>query len=424
MFGSGVLKDGILKPWIWLALAIAAGIISWSYTHRVLRPWESYVDVTRGHLKAQMGDLYPRWVGARELLLNGHSPYGKEVSEEIQVGFYGHPLEQNYDKPGSEILDEQRFAYPVYVVFLLAPTVHMDFSELQDWAAILFAALTALSVWLWMAVLRYRPPFWLLMCTVLFVLATPQVMQGLRLRQFSLLVAFLIALAAWFVSRERYFFGGMLLAIATIKPQMALLCIAWFLLWSFGDWKRRGSLVGGFGVTLCILIGAGLYVLPGWPREFLEGIEAYRRYYPTTSPLRLALGDWIGGAFSILLVIALFARAWRNRTVLPQSRVFAETLSLFLVASSLVLPLLTPFNQVLLLLPALMLLRDWRKVPRIGHAAFGALMAWPWIASLVLLVHPPRIQSLSRLPLLPSLLVLVFPFVIAGLLFIRLRRAH
>ena len=57
-----------------------ASAISWTYMHRVLLPWEYYVNVQHGPLKEEMGDLYPRWVGTRELLLNGRNPYGKEVS--------------------------------------------------------------------------------------------------------------------------------------------------------------------------------------------------------------------------------------------------------------------------------------------------------------------------------------------------------
>ena len=139
-----------MKPWLWFLLAVAASTVSWSYMHRVLLPWEYYVNVQRGQLKAQMGDLYPRWVGTRELLLNSRNPYGKEVSSEIQMGFYGRPIEQSYDKPASEIIDEQRFVYPVYVVLLLAPTLHVDFSVLQIWTPWVFGALTAIGVWLWM----------------------------------------------------------------------------------------------------------------------------------------------------------------------------------------------------------------------------------------------------------------------------------
>ena len=146
------------RLWLWLPLSIVACAVSWSYMHRVLLPWEYYVNVKQGRVKAQMGDLYPRWVGTRELLLHGRNPYGTEVSHEIQMAFYGHSIEQSYDKPESEIIDEQRFVYPVYVVLLLAPTVHADFGQLQTWAPAVLAGLTAVGIWLWLGVLRWRPP--------------------------------------------------------------------------------------------------------------------------------------------------------------------------------------------------------------------------------------------------------------------------
>ena len=80
-------------------MAIAASFTAWSYMQRVLLPWENQVNVKPGKLRAEMGDLYPRWLGSRELLLNGRNPYGKEVSAEIQMAFYGHPIDQTYDKP-------------------------------------------------------------------------------------------------------------------------------------------------------------------------------------------------------------------------------------------------------------------------------------------------------------------------------------
>src|SRR6516165_4392964 len=142
-----------------------------------------------------MSDLYPRWVGTRELLLHGTNPYSAEVSHKIQIAFYGQIIEQSYDKPQFEIIDEQRFAYPVYVVFLLAPTVHADFAVLQHWAAVVLGALLVVSLWLWLVVLGWRPPPWLLLTLALLLLSSLQMAQGMRLRQFGLFAAFLLALA-------------------------------------------------------------------------------------------------------------------------------------------------------------------------------------------------------------------------------------
>ena len=411
-----------MKPWAWLLAGIVASAISWTYMHRILLPWEHYVDVERGQVKEAMGDLYPRWVGTRELLLHGVNPYGADVSHKIQFGFYGHPIEQSYDKPQFEIIDEQRFAYPVYVVFLLAPTIHVDFAKLQAWAPVLLGALTAISVWLWLGVLRWRPPAWLTLALVLFVLSSPQIAQGLRLRQVGLLVAFLLTVATWCVTRNRLFAAGVLLAVATIKPQMVALIMVWFFLWTLGDWKKRWPLVGGFALALGLLVGGGDILVPRWLSYFIEGVEAYRKYFPTTSPVRLILGNWIGGILSVLGVIVLLNYAWTRRKAATESPEFPQVLSLFFVASLLVLPLLTPYNQVLLLLPILILVRDWRALSRWGRAGFSVLTAWPFVSSVALLVDPPQLNSLSRTPLLPSALLILTPFLILWLIFTRSQR--
>lgn len=387
--------------------------------HRVLLPWEHYVNVTRGKVKSQMGDLYPRWVGARELLLHGKNPYGEEVSHEIQIAFYGHPITQSYDQPASEIVDEQRFVYPVYVVFLLAPAVHTDFDKLQRWAPLLLGALVAASVWLWMGVLRWKPTFLLTTAIVLFVVSSPQIAQGLRLRQFGLLVAFLLALAVWCVVRGRHFLAGVLLAIATIKPQMVSLCLIWFLIWSVGGWRKKWPLSAGFCISLGALTAAGAWLVPGWPKYFFEGLEAYRKYFPTTSILRLILGNWIGGGLSLALVGGLLIYAWSKRRIGADSPEFLQVLAWFFVATTLLMPLLTPYNQVLLLLPILMLIREWSIASRWERFVFAALVSWPTLVSFVLLVHSPETQSINRTPLLPSTLLLLFPFFSAWFLFRR-----
>jgi len=414
-----------MKPWVWLFAGIVASVTSWTYMHRILLPWEHYENVVRGPVKAQMDDLYPRWVGTRELLLHGLNPYGAEVSHEIQIGFYGHAIEQSYDKPPSEIIDEQRFAYPVYVVFLLAPTIHTDFAKLQAWAPVVLAALTALSVWLWFGVLRWKPPPVIVLALIIFILSSPQVAQGLRLRQIGLLAAFLLALATWCVTRNRLFAAGILLAVATIKPQMVSLCLVWFLLWSLGDWKKRWPLAGGFALALGLLAAGGDILVPRWVRYFLEGAEAYQKYFPlgTKSVARLLLGNWIGGILSVLAVMVLLVYAWNRRRAAAESPEFAQVLSLFFVTATLVLPLLTPYNQVQLLLPLLMLIHDWRLLPRWDRMGFALFLSWPFMAWVALLAYPPQLDSLRRIPLLPSALLPLTPFLVLWLMFKRSQHA-
>jgi len=405
-----------MKAGLWFLLGLLAAATGWLYTTRVRGPWEHYINVERGSLKAQIGDLYPSWLGTRELLLNGRNPYGPEVTQEIQMEYYGRVLEQKYDEPGAPLIDEQRFAYPVYVVFLLAPTAHLSFAQLQAWAPVVLAGLTAASVLLWLDVLRWRPPGFVIAAIVLFVLSSPQVVQGLGLRQLGLLVAFLLGAAAWCISRNHLIAAGIILALATLKPQMAILPLAWFLIWSVADWPRRRPLSVAFGITLLALAGMGEIILPDWPRYFVSQMLAYRKYSPTTSPLALILGAPASTVVSAIVIAGLVAFAWRSRRLSVDSREFTYILASLCTAETLLMPLLTPYNQVLLLLPVLMMLRDWDAVPRIWRGIFAVIVIWPWIISVGLLVHQPRLDSLDRTPLLPSVTVLFLPFLFALLL--------
>ncbi len=401
-----------MKARLWLLLGLLACGISGLYMHRILGPWEYYVNVEHGRLKAALGDLYPRWVGTRDLLLYGRNPYGREVSREIQIGFYGHEIVQDHEHLGPDPIDEQRFAYPVYVVLLLAPTVRADFQALNAGAWWVLAGLTAVSVLLWMTVLHWRPAWPVAICIILFILSSPQIVQALRLRQLALLVSFLLALSSWCILRGHLTIAGALLALSTIKPQMVAVVLLWFLLWTLGNFAQRWKLAASFCGSLALLIGVGEILLPGWVRDFLAGIAAYRKYFPTTSLLRFTLGDTIGTAAGIAIVIGLLIFAWKNWAREESWDQFVVALSAFFVATSLVLPLMVPANQVLLLLPLLATLKNWPAQRRFTRLTLFTIAAWPSIAALVLLLVPPNVQSMSRLPLLPSALVLLVPFAV------------
>ena len=410
-----------MKYRVWLVLSVLACGITLAYRSTILLPWESYLnehylDIAHGRLKAQLGDLYPRWVGTRELLLHGHNPYGAAVSHEIQMGFYGHIVEQRFDAPGAPVIDEQRFVYPVYVVFLLAPVASLDFPVLQEWAPPFLALLTALSVLLWLSLVRWQPPWIVIATIILFALSSPQIMQGLRLRQLGFAAVFLLALSARCIVKNQLAIAGVLLAFSTIKPQMAVLPLAWLLFWGVGDWRKRWPLLAGFGITLAILVGLGEIILPGWPRYFLEGVAAYRKYFPTTSLLCLVFGNIGGGVISVLAIGGISILAWKNRRRDAVSSEFLYTLAASFIGAALVLPILTPYNQVLLLLPTAMILRQWNSLPKIARRFFACVLAWPYVGSSFLLLLRPNLDSPKRLPLLPSALVLLVPYLVLLLL--------
>lgn len=408
-----------LRLWLLLSLLICA--VTGLYVFRVLVPCNDYIGAHDGGLKAQMWDLYPRWVGARELLLHGRNPYGTEVTQEIQMAYYGHTITQDYRNDGHKIIDEQRFAYPVYVVFLMAPFIDVDFAEVQHWAPAGLALLAVLCVPLCLDILRWKLPRTAVAAIALFTVSSPQIVQGMRHQQLAILVGLALFAGAWCACRNHLASAGALLAWSTIKPQMALFPLCFFLIWVIGDWCKRWRLLAGFMAMLLALIGAGELVLPGWISYFLAGAAAYRRYFPTTSLPRVALGDMLGEILGGLIVLGLLLFAWRGRKEPAGSRKFAITFAAFLMGTLLAFPLLTPFNQVMLILPTMLLLQDWKALPRLSRIAFIANLSWPWIISSILLLFPPRLDSPNRLPLLPSFLVLFFPLLLPLLLVTRHR---
>ena len=127
----------------------------WFYVDRILVSYQVADAAAHQRPRGNLSDLYPRWLGARELLLHGRNPYSDDITIEIEKGYYGRALDPaRADDPK----DRQGFAYPVYVVFVLAPLVGLPFHEVQIFFHWLLLVVTAASVWLWLKALRWRLP--------------------------------------------------------------------------------------------------------------------------------------------------------------------------------------------------------------------------------------------------------------------------
>src|SRR5208337_4318771 len=128
--------------------------------------------------------------------------------------------------------DEQGFTYPAYVVFLLAPTVRLPFSEVQIGFRWLLIALAAASVVLWLRVLRWKVSCGTVCVFCVLMLGWLPMVQGIKLQQLSLLVAALLAGCGACLAGGWLSCAGMLLALATIKPQLTWPLVLWLVAWA------------------------------------------------------------------------------------------------------------------------------------------------------------------------------------------------
>jgi hypothetical protein len=404
-----------------LVLAVGASASTWFYMDRILRPQQIADAAAHGTPRGNLSDLYPRWLGARELLLHGRNPYSPEVTREIQLGYYGRALDPQL--PGDP-KDQQGFAYPAYIVFLLAPTVHLQFETVQTGFRWLLAGLVMASVLLWLRVLRWRASFPTALIFIVLTLGWLPTVQGIKLQQLSLLVAGLLAACGACLSGGWFFCAGALLALATIKPQLAWPLVLWLLVWAGSDWRSRRRLIFGFGLVMLLLLGGAQLLLPGWLRMFLEAIGQYHRYTQNHSVLVWLFGSITGRILEVASVVLGAACLWPMRREPADSAAFGRTVALVMALTVVVVPMFAPYNQALLAPAILGLL--WSASSRaavlpairLARGIGCILLAWPWIASaglslIFLWLTPALRQKIWSLPLYSTFVLPVFVFGLA-----------
>ncbi len=360
----------------------------WFYVQHVVIGHQQTEAALHGIPRGNLSDLYPRWLGTRELLSHHRNPYSPEVTRDIQIGYYGRPLDAN--RPGDP-KDQMGFAYPLYVVFLIAPTITFPFSSVRLVVHWFFILLTALSVPLWLRAMKWPVPPALTATLVILTLGTLPVLQGIKLEQLTLLAAAIIGVCVLLLVRDSLVLAGVLLAFATIKPQLVLLIAAWLVLWACGNYRARGRFLWSFGLTMTILLAGAELVMPGWIGQFVKALAAYREYTGRpVSILAVLATPALGLLLSALLVMVLAVVCWRARRAAAGDPAFALVSSAVLAVTVVVIPMTSLYNQVLLLPAVLLLARHarflWGKDPltRLLCVISGALMAWPWLAALTL----------------------------------------
>lgn len=410
------------SPAALFTLAVWCAISMGIYVQKVLIAHEVQEAALTGSARGILSDLYPRWYGARELLLHSRDPYSAEVTQEIRRDYYGEALDSA--RPG-RLKDQQAFAYPLYVVFLLAPTVHSAFEPVRVGFLVFLFLLTAVSVPLWLRFLEWDVPRMMLAATLVLSLGNFSAWQGLKLQQLTLLVCALLAAAFAALMAERPIAAGILLAFATIKPQLVLFVLVWLFLWTTANWRERQRWFWSFGATMLLLLGASEFLLPGWLGEFLAAVRAYHRYTGGTSVFGVLLPPRLETLAWAVLTLGMLLIAWKARQVSLVSEQFKLTTALILAGTLLQIPMIAPYNY-LLLLPGLLWLLCHREralsnvVTRVTAVLAALSVLWPWLAAtglaLGFLVLPKNaILRAWHVPLWTALVIPVTVFALLAL---------
>jgi Glycosyltransferase family 87 len=328
-------------------------------------------------------DFYSRWEGARAFLLDGANPYSDAVTREIQIGMYGRlalPSE-----------DQVAFAYPFYVIFPIAPFVALPYALAQAfWMALLILAVFGGAAALIHFYRLKGHPVLLMVLPFGALLFYPSV-RGIFNGQITLLSFFFITFALWAIGANADVAAGFLLALATIKPQPAVLLVPIVLIWAWR--QRRMKIVASTLGALGGFVGVALLLVPTWFLDFLEGLRRYTQYEPIGPPIQI-LGEYIfrdgwSWAFTVAASLALLGwlfvqaarsldKSWAN---------FQTTIGLAALVSTLMAGRMGTPDQLLLLIPWAQWLGAWLRDGERRRAVFAGLglLILPWFIFLITL---------------------------------------
>lgn len=374
-------------PWLVLVLSAVVSFGVWHWADTIFLPANTVAAIVASRPMGNNSDLYARWLGSRAVLLYHRNPYSDQVTREIQTGFYGRPLDPR--RPADPPFQES-FVYPLYVVFLLAPTVTTPFPTVQAVFRWLLLLSVAGSVPLWLQAVGFRTQRLYVLSAMLLASSTYAAVLEFHMQNLAALVIFLLAAAGALLVRNYQTLAGFCLALATIKPEVSWLMVAWFLLWAIATYSEGKRLLWSFLGTMLGLIVAAEALLPHWMTSFFAAVREYPTYGTEPNIFQIFLPSLSAEFAMAVSVILMIAYCWRWKRAVPGSLEFGWALAWAAVVTLALLPKLSAYNQPILI-PALAVLIPQQETAvglfarALRKGAF-ACQIWQWLAALGLSV--------------------------------------
>jgi hypothetical protein len=175
--------------------------------------------------------------------------------------------------------------------FNLAAAVYME--------VLLVGLLLALALYLMS--IRWLPSPLILGWLVLWTLLAYFSIRGMLLAQPGLLVYVFHIAALWAIVKRQDTLAGVMLALATIKPQNSILLVPLLLLWALS--QRRWRIIGSFGVVWGTLFILSFILEPSWFSDWLDRVNGYAGYAETYPAARL-VAEMLPASQMVYLVLS------------------------------------------------------------------------------------------------------------------------
>jgi hypothetical protein len=340
-------------------------------------------DLMRGYVYGC--DFYPLWFTSGELLSHRTNPYTAEMTTRIQLGLFGRTMDPN--RPGDPLQNLAVYPHPLYSDFLVAPLAFFRFSTVQVLGSLLFPGLVVVGVLLWLHILHLQIAPSAKFSLMALVLTSYPILEGVYALQLTLLVAALIAGSVAMLVKGNLTWAGILLGIASVKPQLIFLPALFLALWAASDLRNRKTLLISFAATVALLFFASEAVLPGSSATWIRALLEYRHY--NDAPLsQFIFGRAAGNFITFLLLATAVIVAFRVRMARAGSPQFIATLILLLAISvPTISSSIAVYNQILLV-PAILRLFSRKSE---GHSvvvySLGVVIFWQYITASTLALY-------------------------------------
>jgi len=311
-------------------------------------------------------DMIGRWLGTRAAL-HGQDPYSPQMTDQIQA---------IADHDTSEA-----FAYPASLVIVLAPLAIFSWKTFSVVYLLLIIPLLAIALWLCIRFLHLRITPGYAALIVFVALCSWPSFWGLRMWQPTLLAIALIFIALYLLTRDHDMAAGILLALATFKPQIVLPLVLWLAVWAC--MRRRWSFLASLAVTVTLLLAGAERIVPGWFPHWIAALHTYQAKFGEL-PLEPVLGHWLTLVVTAALGGWAAWRLWQNRNCPADSPQFARSIALVLAATLFTSYVWNVYNQMLLFPGCVLLVCTKRPggngLPVVIYRIAQALLVWTFVS--------------------------------------------
>gem|GEM_PF-3018688 len=318
--------------------------------------------------RGQAFDLFWIWAGGRAIL-TGQNPYGLETTRIIQLGVFNKIIPPHQYQHG--------FPHPAHIAFVLLPFIVTPFS----WSILSWISLQ-IPLFMVILLLGFQVLNWSIRPALLFLL-TLLTLLGFRypinvyvLGQLIFFVLLCFLLSIWLFQRDHPRWAAVVLALATIRPDLSLLAIILAFIM-----VRKSPYRHEFIITL-LATGVIFTLVPAlfigfWPLTWINALQSYGENPFATWPPELLSST--AAIIALLIAVSIWTGryivlGWHNPTSFHQS-LMVSAVALF---GLIIFPQTGSYTLTFALIPAFIFLRYANGSPWL-QIIIAASLLMPWL---------------------------------------------